>query len=300
MRLNRTVPALVLTAAMLAACKSPKDNTAIESVGVDSLTAVRQELLDEVIASTTFMNDIHKQLEKARVLTIASTKAVDTPSELGQLNDQRKQVLAGITRLVARLDSVQTRLTYARGQVAQLTRKDSALIVQVAEYQKGMADLQAAAETQRAELQTIVDQQKTQIVALASKVDTLDRTRVALLDTVGRLTAAKNAAYYVVGTREELIKKGILVAEGQKRFLVVGSRNIVPARKLDPASFTRIDRLSDRTIVLPEGEYQILSRQNPEFATTSSTKPGKITGPLTIEQPEQFWETSPFLIIVKS
>jgi phage shock protein A len=299
MRLTRVVPALVLTAAMLAACKSPRENTAIESVGVDSLTAVRQELLDEVIASTTFMNDIHKQLEKARVLTIASVKTVDTPSDLGQLNEQRKQVLGGITRLVARLDSVQTRLTYARGQVAQLTRKDSALVAQVAEYQKSMSDLQAAAETQRAELQTIVDQQKTQIVALASKVDTLDRTRVALLDTVGRLTAEKNAAYYVVGTREELIKKGILVAEGQKRFLVLGSRNIVPARKLDPANFTKIDRVSNRTIVLPEGEYQILSRQNPEFATASSTKPGKITGPLTIEQPEQFWETSPFLIIVK-
>jgi hypothetical protein len=284
---------------MLAACNGSKqDQAATDSAGVDSLALVRQQLLDEVIASTGFMNDVHKQLEKARVLTIASVKSEETPSEMGRLNEQRKEVLSGITRLVARLDSVQGRLTNTRYQVSQLNKKDSALLAQVAEFQKNVADLQASADSQRTELQTVIDQQKGQIVALTSKVDTLDRTRIALLDTVGQLTSQKNAAYYVVGTRDELIKKGILVAEGQKRFWVVGSRTIVPARNLDPTNFTKIDRTSDRTIELPAGEYQILSRQSPEFVTTTS-KDGKITGPLTIEQPDQFWKASPFLIIIK-
>lgn len=297
MRITRTVPAFVLAAAMLVGCKS-QDKTAVDTTSVDSLAVVRQQLLDEVIASTGFMNDIHKELEKARVLTVAGPgkETVD----IRGIAEQRAEALSGITLLVARLDSVQTRLTSTRNQVAALNKKDAALVAQVAEFQKNMAELQATAESQRAELQGIVDQQKAQIVTLASRIDTLDRTRVALVDTVGQLKAQKNAAYYVVGTRDELIKQGILVAEGQKRFLVVGSRSIVPARTLDPSSFTKIDRLSDRTIVLPEGEYQILSRQNPEFATVSSKKPGKFTGPLTIEKPEQFWETSPFLIIVKS
>jgi hypothetical protein len=299
MKLTRTVPILVLGAAMLAACNGSKqDKAATDSTGVDSLALVRQQLLDEVIASTGFMNDVHKQLEKARVLTIASAKSEETPSEMGRLNDQRKEVLSGITRLVARLDSVQGRLTNTRYQVSQLNKKDSALLAQVAEFQKNLADLQASADSQRTELQGVIEQQKGQIIALTSKVDTLDRTRVALLDTVGQLTSQKNAAYYVVGTRDELIKKGILVAEGQKRFWVVGSRTIVPARNLDPANFTKIDRTSDRTIELPAGEYQILSRQSPEFVTATS-KDGKLTGPLTIDQPEQFWKASPFLIIIK-
>lgn len=295
MRLTRLVPASVLAAAMIAACSS-KDKPTADSAAVDSLAVARQQLLDEVVASTGFMNDIHKQLEKARILTATNTESVD----IRGIAEQRQEALTGITRLVARLDSVQGRLTSTRNQVAALSRKETALVAQVAQFQKNMSDLQAAAETQRAELQTIVDQQKVQITALASRVDTLDRTRVALLDTVGRLTAEKNAAYYVVGTRQELIDRGILVAEGPKRFLVVGSRPVAPARKLDPAGFTKIDRLSNRTIELPDGEYQILSRQNPEFVTATSSKSGKITGPLTIEQPEQFWESSPFLIIVRS
>jgi hypothetical protein len=246
------------------------------------------------------MSEINKQLEKARVLSVAGKGAAETV-DMRRIDEQRKETLAGITRLVARLDSVQARLTNTRNQVASLSKKETALLAQVAEYQKNIGELQAAAEAKRVELQGIVDQQAAQIVALNSKVDTLDRTRVALLDTVSQLTKQKNAAYYVVGTREELIQKGILVAEGHKRFFVVGSRSIVPARTLDPASFTRIDRLNDRTIELPAGEYQILSRQNPEFTTLTSAKLGKISGgPLTIVQPEQFWESSPFLIIVRS
>jgi hypothetical protein len=296
MRLIRAIPAIALGAAMLAACHGPQQEKSATDATADSLAVVRKELFDEIIASTDFVNDVHEQLEKARVLALARPEA----GEIRKIEEQREDALAGVTRLVARLDSVQTRLTSARNQVASLGRKESALLAQVADYQKNLTEMQAAAESQRAQLQSVVDQQNGQISVLSSQVDTLEKTRVALLDTVGRLTAQKNTAYVVVGTREELIKKGVLVAEGHKRFLVAGSRNVMPARKLDPSSFTKIDRLTDRTIVLPTGEYQILSRQNPEFATVTSGKSGKITGVMTIEQPEQFWETSPFLIIVKS
>ena len=220
------------------------------------------------------------------------------------MNDQRKAVVARITHLVARLDSVQTRLASTRARAQQLSKKDSALVEQVATYEKSVADLQAAAERQRAQFQTVIDSQTVRIASLGKSVDTLTNTlsvvRTASADTIGHLTTEKNTAYYVVGTKDELIKKGILSAEGQKRFLLVGSRNVAPARELDPANFTKIDRLANRTITLPEGEYKIFSRQNPAYVTPQATKDGKIAGALTIDQPERFWETSRFLIIVRS
>jgi hypothetical protein len=63
---------------------------------------------------------------------------------------------------------------------------------------------------------------------------------------------------------------------------------------------SKIDRTTDRTIKLPEGQYQILTRQNVSFAKAQAERDGKIVGGLTIEQPERFWETSRFLIIVRS
>jgi hypothetical protein len=104
----------------------------------------------------------------------------------------------------------------------------------------------------------------------------------------------------VIGTKDELIKSGILVEEGHKRLLLFGGRPTAPARDLDPAKFTRIDRLRDRVINFPAGDYTIFSRQNPSFASPFSAKDGKMSGGLRIDQPEQFWEASRFLIIVKA
>jgi hypothetical protein len=293
MKTLRALPILVAVA--LAACttetsKKLENLTYVDSIRVDSLAAVRQELLEAVMTSAEFMNDINTELAQARFLVTKPT--VMGTAEIPDPNLERNQVVTKIGQLVARLDSVQTRLSSARASVAILTRKDAALLQKVAEFEKGIAELQAKAEAQRAEFQAVTDGQVMQITGLTSHVS-------ALNDSVGRLTAEKNAAYVVVGTKEELIKKGVLVAEGSKRFVVAGSRPVKPARTLDPSVFTKLDRTVDRTIVLPAGKYEIISRQNPAYASPAA-KNGRIAGVMTIEEPEQFWEASPFLIIVKT
>jgi uncharacterized phage infection (PIP) family protein YhgE len=273
----------------------------VDSLRVDSLGNVRKDLLDEVMTSTQFVNEINTELAKARALAAEQkTVALDNNSEIQQVNDERKRVVARITHLVAKLDSVQTRLASTRKQAQSLSKKDSVLLQQVATYEKSISDLQASAAQERATFQHQIDEQNTQIASLNGQVDTLTHVRADLTTQVGDLTSEKNTAYYVVGTRDELIKKGVLVAEGQKRFLLVGSRKIEPARQLDPTKFTKIDRLADRKINLPAGTYEILSRQNPSFAAPTQSKDGKIAGSLEIDQPEQFWAPSRFLILVRS
>lgn len=305
MRLVRIVPVALLSAAVVAGCNTEtKQQLATvshaDSLHVDSLSKVRKDLMDEVMASTQFVTDINRELAKARALASKQEPQLETSTEMTATNEQRKLIVARITHLVARLDSVQNRLASTRSHVSQLTKQDSALVAQVAAYEKSIADLQESAARERTDLQGTIAKQTTEIAALNSKVDTLNTVKVALIDTVGQLTTQKNTAYYVVGTKDELIKKGVLVAEGGKRFVVVGGRNVVPARQLDPSNFSKIDRLSDRNIPLPEGQYQILTRQNVSFAKAQAQKDGKISGGLTIEEPEQFWATSPFLIIVRS
>jgi predicted nucleic acid-binding Zn-ribbon protein len=304
-RLFHSIPLIVLSAATFAACDNGTKQqlatlTTTDSLRVDSLSNVRKELLEEVMTSTQFVNQINTELAKARAIAAKPAPQLESTAEMSQVNDQRKAVVARIAHLVARLDSVQTRLASTRARAQQMSKKDSALVEQVAAYEKSVADLQAAAEHQRAQFQTVIDSQTVRIASLGKSIDTLNTVRVALVDTVTHLVAEKNTAYYVVGTKDELIKKGILAAEGQKRFLLVGSRNVSPARELDPANFTKIDRLADRTIKLPEGEYTILSRQNPAYVTPQAQKDGKMAGALTIDQPERFWEASRFLIIVRS
>ena len=304
-RLIKVVPVAMLSAAVLAGCNTEtKQQLAtiahVDSLRVDSLSAVRKELMSEVMSSTQFITAINRELAKARALASKPSATLETSTEMTATNEQRKAVVARISQLVARLDSVQNRLTATRSRVARLTKDYSALVQKVADYEKSIGELQAQAQKEREEFQSQINQKTTEIAGLNSRVDTLNTVRTALIDTVTQLNTEKNTAYYVIGTRDELTKKGILVAEGGKRFFVLGGRPMVPARQLDPSNFSKIDRLAERTIQLPAGEYRIVSRQNVSYAKAQAEKDGKISGALTIDQPERFWENSRFLIIVRN
>ncbi|MDE3171428.1 MAG: hypothetical protein KGN74_00015, partial [Gemmatimonadota bacterium] len=154
-------------------------------------------------------------------------------------------------------------------------------------------------ETQKQQYEAVVDSQRVQIASLDTAVDTLNAAKAALADTVGQLTEQRNTAYYIAGPRSELEHDGVIVEEGQRRFWLLGSRQVAPARSLEPAAFTRIDITKDTSIALPDGEYTIFSRQDPAFTQPFTVKNGKIAGGLNITNPRAFWAPSRFLILVK-
>lgn len=272
-----------------------------DSLRRDSLSTIKNELLNEVMTSTQFINDINGELAKARNLQSAQLAAkAGSESEMSKLKEERQATLSKIQLLVARLDSVESHLASTRARAQSLAKHDSQLARQVAEYEKTVTGLRKTVEQQRADFQAAVDSQNAQIASLNSKVDTLTQVSTALADTVGQLTTEKNTAYYVVGTRDELVKRGILVEEGPRKFAILGRRPVTPARALDTAAFTRIDRTRETEIKLPAGEYTIVSRHNPSFAQPEMVKGGKIAGGIKIENPERFWASSRYLIVMKS
>ena len=280
-----------------------------DSLRTDSLVGIKNDLLNEVMTSTKFVNDINTELAKLKSRQRADNlnPRMLTESDMSAIKEERVAVVTRIRSLVARLDSSEARVASLRSRANRLAAHDSTLVRQVADYEKTISDLRQTVEQQKNDYEATIARQNVQIASLNSKVDTVTQENVrlsgektALTDTVSQLTSEKNTAYYVIGTKDELIKSGVLTEEGHKRFLVVGGRRVEPARDLDPSKFTRIDRLHDTVINFPAGDYTILSRQNPAFASPLSAKDGKMSGGLKIDQPERFWENSKFLIVVRS
>jgi predicted nucleic acid-binding Zn-ribbon protein len=311
MRVSRSL--LLGGVVLLASCDSKaKDQLRTlahsDSVRTDSLLSIKNDLLSEVMTSTQFVNDINGEMAKLKSHKPPKLNtALTRESDINAIKEERAAVLGRIKALVARLDSSEKRVASLRSRAAALSAHDSTLVAQIAAYEQTIVDLRRTAEQQKADYESTIAKQNTQIATLNSKVDTvtaqnahLTTEKVALIDTVGQLTNEKNTAYYVIGTKDELVKSGLLIEEGHKRFLIAGGRPVSPARDLDPAKFTKIDRLKDRNIQLPDGEYMILTRQNPAYASPQSVRDGKLSGGLRIDQPERFWEPSRFLIIVKS
>jgi len=276
----------------LTACtdrKAEERHRIAEEFRQDSLTMLRSELADQAMQASMFVNEVNKALAKARSLN-QNQKQLLTTSELADVNEERNAALARVTQLVEQLDAARGRIYGLRKQVAD---KDTALAQQMAQFETSLAEANSSAERQRAELQAVIDGQTAQIASLTTQVDTLT-------GKVGQLTSEVNAVYVITGTREELVKKGVLVSEGPRRFGFVGRKSLVPSRAMDVTQFTRLDRRSDTMIFLPHGVYKIVSRQNGSFALPQQYTHGGIVGGLTIEDPEKFWNGSRFLILVKA
>ncbi|MDH4132400.1 MAG: hypothetical protein OEV95_11415, partial [Gemmatimonadota bacterium] len=187
-----------------------------------------------------------------------------------------------------------------------LSGRNAGLLKQIEEYKASIDSLQATAMRTEYQLRSVIDSQSVQIAGLTQDLDTtraakeqLATEKMALQDTVGQLTSYKNTVYYVVGTESELIEKGVAVKEG-KKFLFFGGKQLTPARNLDPADFTAIDKTHDLSIDLPaDTRYRVVSRQSLAYADTAGVKEGKVTGALHITSPEEFWAGSKYLILVK-
>ena len=262
--------------------------------------AQKDSLLTEVLETTQFVSDINGELAKTKSITI-SAKSTD-PGLPGAKKDreERKAALARVQAVIAKLNESEAKLATVETRAKQSRQRNARLLAQIETYKKTIEDLKATAEQQRTDYEA-------QIATLAGRVDTLttenttlSTQKAALTDTVGSLTAYKNTVYYAVGTKDELMKKGVITKEGSK-FLIFGGTRLEPARNLSPEAFTAIDKVTNTSIPLPrtDKQYKIISRQSPTYLAPGIAKDGKITGSVDIAQPEEFWSASKYLILVE-
>ena len=272
-----------------------------------SAEAQKDSLLTEVLETTQFVSDINSELAKAKSLSVKS--ASTDPGVPGAKKDreERQASLVRIKQVIARLNESETKLAETETRAKQSRQRNARLLAQIETFKKTVDDLKTTAEQQKTEYETALAEKDTQIATLAGRVDTLSNEntklgmdKAALVDTVGSLTAYKNTVYYAIGTKDELMKKGVITKEGSK-FLIFGGTRLEPARNLNPAAFTAIDKTQQTSIPLPrtDKKYKIISRQSPSYLGGSVSKDGKVTGSVQITQPEDFWSPSKYLILVQ-
>jgi hypothetical protein len=272
-----------------------------------SAEAQKDSLLTEVLETTQFVTDVNAELAKAKSLAVTTTSTDPGVPGAKKDREERQAALARVQSVIAKLNESETKLAETETRAKTSRQRNARLLAQIATYKKTISDLKATAEQQVAEYEAQIAEKNTQIATLAGRVDTLstektqlESDKAALSDTVVNLTTYKNTVYYAVGTKDELMKKGIVTKEGSK-FLVFGGTRLEPARSLDPDSFTAIDKTHTASIPLPRADkkYKIVSRQSPTYLASGVTKDGKVTGTVEIAHPEEFWSASKFLILVQ-
>jgi myosin heavy subunit len=293
----------LLGAGALAGCVSKKkfDDLVIEQ---NRVTQEKDSLVSDVLATTQMMADVNSDLAAVKGLGVSPASSGDRPLT-GKAED-RAVMLGKVRELIARLNTAEQSIAAGKKRIASMSAahevEKKALNDQLDSFQATITALKAAAEQQEA----MITQQKVQIVTLSGRVDTLTQQsavlsteKAAVKDTLTHLIDADNVVYYAVGTKDELIKRGILVSEGSK-FLVFGAKTVEPARDLKPELFQRLDRRRDTVLTVPEPgkEYKIVTRQSPTYLTTNVLHDGKLKGDLHVTSPD-FWDAGKYLILVR-
>lgn len=270
-----TITALVLA---LAACGTSAE-TERKLAELEQANQQKDSLMQEVALSSRLLSDINVELAKVKVRN--NRLRVSSESPVTASNDT---LIAKLRYVVTRVRETEGALSESRARIQTLTSLSDSL--------------RATLDSTVGNLQTMIATQKQTIDLLTDQVQMLTTENVALRDSLA-------TGYYVIGTREELKKKGILTEQGGGRVLFIlwrTGKTLQPARNLDPDLFTAIDTRQVTQIPLPvaSGTYRVASLQDLEYIA-EERQDGKYSGTptLTITSPADFWQTSKFLIIIR-
>ncbi|MBI2404538.1 MAG: hypothetical protein HYV20_17725 [Gemmatimonadetes bacterium] len=257
-----------------------------------AIMAQKDSLIQEVAEQSRVLSDISAALAKVQV----EGKQLEVKSESPR-TAARDSIFARIAYVTDRLTTAERQLRDSRRRISSLTKLSDSL---KATLETTIANYESTIASQKVTLQELNDQ----VQKLALENTALTVAKAALEDTVGSLKQENSTVYYVVGTKDELLKRGIIQEEGGSRVLFIfgkAGKTLVPARDLEPSLFTPIDKHRVTEIPLPEeAEYRLASRQNVEALATPPDDKGRIRGAvLRIAEPDKFWVGSRFLIIIR-
>ena len=242
---------------------------------------------------------------------------LDTYSEvqatLDDINKQQGVVEANLNketsgrpdkaRMVASIKSLNDMIEKNKAAVAELEKKYKNANFKVKDLDKLVASLNdqiQEKETELVALKSDLDKANVQVADLSTQLNTVSTEKETLqaqntdqANTIAQQTESLHTAYYVVGTYKELRDKGVLTKEGG--FIGIGkSKDLAP--DFNTGAFTRIDITSFSELPLHTKDAKIVTAHS-----TSSYKlveGDKEIEELVINNPDEFWRSSKYLVVL--
>lgn len=256
-----------------------------------SLIKSNEELQQLYDSSTSTLSEIQSSLDSMDKdlfgsIGVAGEMPGATPEE------RRTQIANSITKMRTQIESDKKRISQLEGQLAsskgQLAGIQSIvnkLKASVADKEKIVSEL----ESRLGEISATLDSER----QLSQKEIALRDTQILDKETIlANQTREANRQFYAVGTRKDLLAKGIINRKGG--ILGIGKVSTV-VRDIDVAKYTEINLLDTQTISFPVTKkgYAILSNH-----VAASYKVDKVDNEyvLTVTDPDLF-RRQKFLVI---
>lgn len=286
---------LFIAVAVLASACVSKSEYDRQRAQAAALSAEKDSLLTEVVSTQRFIFDVSGEIDKVR----AGQPVQARDGEMEQLSpaEARTQLLERVQELTARVKTAEDRMAQSRRRIAALTAGNALLITRF--------------DSTVAAVQTLVDQQKQEIAGLVEQVTALTVQNTQLREYNTRLAAEgealradkdalvveQNTVYWVSGTQDDLLRRGVIERRGG--MLGIG-RTTVVSRTLNAEEFAAADQREMMELTLEANKtYRIVS-PNDLKGLDAIPADGKFKGSIRIANPTAFWRTSRFLVLVEN
>ena len=266
---------------------------------VAQLTAENQRLLaestDKDSSIASFMdsfNAIEKNLAeiRARENNIAITNSDNKLTE----EDIKKKIsedIAAINELMAQnketIASLDKQLKRAYGSNSKLKKAMETL--------KAELTLQIEEKDQQiALLKQDLEEKNFSIAELNATIDTLSIENANQAQIIGEKVSEINTAYYTVSTKKELLSENVVSKEGG--FLGIGKTNALKDG-FNRDAFSKIDITEVKSFPINGRKVELVTN-HPEDSYTFEKVDDKNVESLVILDPEKFWNSSKYLVVM--
>lgn len=296
---------IVLLGLSLTACNKGKVKE-LESKNqqLAQLNQLQDSLLNDFLS---YFNDFEDNLaaikEREGIISVTATD----PEVEGDRKERINDDLRTIDELLARnnniIDSLSARLTNVEGKSGEYRRAVNRLKSQLTEKTNTIAQLQGDLENMNLTVATLtlrVDTLTEVRNTLAAKSEAQSKTiqdqtsRISEQgDKIAYQTKELNTAYFVTGTKRELKDARVINSEGG--LIGIGATKKL-ADDFDPNSFQKIDITTLEEIPVNARKAELLTSHPVD--SYAFTEEGKDIQALKITDPDRFWSTSKYLVVV--
>jgi DNA repair exonuclease SbcCD ATPase subunit len=280
----RNVFLIVSIVAFLASCNNATDSASspelealkLENEKLKAESMAKDQSIDEFLQS---LNEIEENLntikEREKIVRISS-------ASIENQNSKQEQIAADIN-MIGQL------LLENKNRIASLNKKLKAAGIKSAELEKIIEGLNRKIDEKDSEIASLKEELTIANAALEKLFAEYNQRLEELDDKSSKL----NTAYYVIGTKKELLEKGVITKEGG--FVGIGKTQKLKS-DFNKDYFTKIDITSVSSIpLLAKKASVITSHPSSSYSIEGSKSKAE---KLSISSPEEFWSTSKYLVII--
>lgn len=245
---------------------------AAKNTEVEMLFQQLNEIEENLSVVTSKYADVSKIKDKTGEVNVDTRTKITT--QIQDINDL-------LTEQKQRIDNLNAQLRKQKNTNKELTAFIEKLQARIAEQEE---EIQL--------LTTELQKHKIIIDNLNRNLDELNKKNQDKDERILKIEEEKNAAYYIIGERKELLEKGIINRKGG--FLGIGKRSVASSDS-ELKNYSKIDIRRVPEIQLPGTKIKILTSHPSESYRLESDE--KRPTRLVITNPSLFWQKSKFLVI---